>query len=186
MTRCGKEGCEAPLAHRCAAWRLPQPIELTRYILPFPPRCSSGTASGQFLRPAASPTLLSSAPPKKSLKARRDFSCPSEKASPRFGSSALSLFSAPSHRGRKGDFRNVPQFSSDHRVHRQRPRATPGARQRRCIHRSFGCHAAVMEERGRRVGLEDRMASRGRYMESGVSARFTVARTAPQQTVIVS
>jgi hypothetical protein len=72
-------------------------------------------------------------------------------------------------------------FNSDHRVHRQRPRATPSAWQRRCVHRSFGRYTAVMEERGRRVGLENGMASRSRYMESDTTSNLCVVQgTAPE------
>jgi len=57
-------------------------------------------------------------------------------------------------------------FNPNHRFRRERPTAASGACQRCSIHSSFGRHAAIMEERGRQVGLQNGMASRRRYMES--------------------
>src|SRR5258708_13398323 len=62
-------------------------------------------------------------------------------------------------------------LSNDHRLRRCRPGAASSAEQQRFeVHRSFRRHAAVVEEHRRRMGVEDRVASRVRYMES---ARIT-------------
>jgi hypothetical protein len=49
-------------------------------------------------------------------------------------------------------------LSSDHRIRRERPGAAPSASLRCGFYRYLGRHAAVVEERGRRVGLEDALS----------------------------
>ena len=118
-----------------------------------------GTASGQFLRPAASRLLLSRFLP--------NSTGPSHKAPARLGSSGLSLLGAPGKWGKKKENIHVlPQLSDDHRLRRRRPGAASSAEQQRLeVHRSFRRDAAVVEEHRRRMGVEDRVASRLRYME---------------------
>ena len=69
------------------------------------------------------------------------------------------------------------QLSNDHRLRRRRPGAASSAEQQRFeVHRSFRRHTAVVEEHRRRMGLENRVASRRDYMESsGSSIRPCVA-----------
>src|SRR6266850_3538554 len=123
----------------------------------FLPRIFLGTASGQFLRPAASRLLLSRFLP--------NGTGPSHKAPSRLGSSGLSLSNAPRKWGKKKEKIHVlPQLSNDHRLRRRRPGAASSAEQQRLeVHRSFRRHAAVVEEHRRRMGLENRVASRLRF-----------------------
>ena len=173
---CASEALSSRIADlRCDVARpSPQSTEPHRVHLPFLPRCSSGTASGEFPRPAASRRLLFRLLPKIPKRSPKICSCPSRKAVARFGSGPLSPFSAPSQKGRKR--RNKMYFNSIQIIGflGQRPGATPSACQRRGVHRSFGRHTAVMEERARRVGLEDRMASR-RRVEQPRRARCGIA-----------
>src|SRR2546426_7362134 len=120
----------------------------------FLPHIFSGTASGQFLRPAASRLLLS--------RFLLNGTGPSHKAAARLGSSGLSLLSAPGKWGKKKEKIHVlPQLSNNHRLRRRRPGAASSEEQQRLeVHRSFRRHAAVVEEHRRRVGLEDRVAPR--------------------------
>jgi hypothetical protein len=117
-------------------------------------RISLGTASGQFLRPAASRVLLSRFLP--------NGTGPSHKAPARLGSSGLSLLGAPGKWGKKKEKIHVlNQLSYDHRLRRRRPGAASSAEQQRLeVHRSFRRNAAVVEEHRRRMGLEDRVAPR--------------------------
>jgi len=64
-------------------------------------------------------------------------------------------------------------LSDDHRLRRCRPGAASSAEQRRLeVHRSVRRDAAVVEEHRRRVGLEDGVAPRLRYMESPYRASY--------------
>src|SRR5487761_1378596 len=55
----------------------------------------------------------------------------------------------------------LPELSDDNRICWSRPGAAPSAEQQRLeVHRSFGRHAAVVEERAGRVVLENRVAPR--------------------------
>jgi hypothetical protein len=63
-------------------------------FIPIPP-LPLDTASGEFLRPAASAPLLFRFLPKLFANDSQDFLCPSRNADPRLGSSPLSLSSAP-------------------------------------------------------------------------------------------
>ena len=59
------------------------------------------------------------------------------------------------------------QLSHDHRLRWRRPGAASSAEQPRLeIHRSIRRRPAIVEEHRRRMGVEDRVASRLRYMES--------------------
>src|SRR5437016_8915264 len=126
----------------------------------FLPLIFPGTASGQFLRPAASRLLLSRFLP--------NHTGPSHKASARLGSSGLSLLGAPGKWGKKKEKIHVlPQLSDDPRLRRRRPGAASSAEQQWLeVHRFVRRDAAVVEEHRRRMGVEDRVASRLRYMES--------------------
>src|SRR5258706_2848221 len=56
------------------------------------------------------------------------------------------------------------QLSANHRLRRRRPGAASSPEQQRLeVHRSFRRHAASVEEHRRRMGLEDRVASRLRF-----------------------
>ena len=125
---------------------------MARYIFSFPPRFSLGTASGEFPRPAASRRLLFRLLPRNLLKPRRRFACaPPEKPSLALGVVSSRLL-VPQEKGAKKEKQNVSEFDPNHRLPRERSGATPSPRQRRCVHRSFGRYAAVMEERAGRVG----------------------------------
>src|SRR5438270_7170454 len=90
----------------------------------FLPHIFLGTASGQFLRPAASRLLLSRFLP--------NGTGPSHKAPARLGSSGLSLLGAPGKRGEKRRKIHVlPQLNNDYRLRRRRPGATSSAEQQR-------------------------------------------------------
>ena len=73
-----------------------QPISVRNLFLP---RIFSGTASGQFLRPAASRLLLSRFLPQRHRS--------SHKAPARLGSSGLSLLGAPRKWGQKKEIQNM-------------------------------------------------------------------------------
>ena len=51
-------------------------------------------------------------------------------------------------------------LSDDNRICWSRPGAAPGAEEWLEVHRSFGRHAAILEERAGRVVLENRVAPR--------------------------
>src|SRR5260221_4259658 len=72
-------------------------------------------------------------------------------------------------------------LSNDHWLRRRRPGAASGAEQQRLeVHRSFRRHAAVVEEHRRRMGVEDRVASRLRYMELISKSTFSIQRDHPE------
>src|SRR5260221_12655605 len=104
----------------------------------FLPSIFLGTASGQFLRPAASRLLLSRFLP--------NGTGPSHKAAALLGSSGLSLLGAPGKWGKKKEKIHVlSQLSSDHRLRRRRPGATSSAQQERLeVYPSFPSHAPVL------------------------------------------
>jgi len=79
-----------------------------------------------------------------------------------------SCFGCPRKMGQKKEIFSCPtELSNDHRLRRRRPGAASSAeRQQLEVHRSVRRDAAVVEEHRRRMGVEDRVASRLRYMES--------------------
>jgi hypothetical protein len=124
-----KETLSLPLCPAVASHvGLPRLTNLTRYIFPFLPRCSSGTASGAIPAPGSfADSALFGSPRKISEGSPRLFRAPPKKRRLALGAAASRCLVPSSHRGRKGEIRNVPQFSSDYRVDRQRPRTTPSA-----------------------------------------------------------
>jgi hypothetical protein len=112
---------------------------------------SWATASGQFLRPAASRLLLSGFLP--------NSVGPSIKQPFALGAAA-SRFWVPQENGarKRRKIHVLPQLSDEHRLRRRRPGAASSAEQRFKIHRSFRRHATLLEKRRRRMGLESRVA----------------------------
>src|SRR5260370_11118943 len=98
MTCCGREGPRFSLPVM-ASQELALTDRIIRVHFFFSAALFLGTASGQFLRPAASRLLLSRLLP--------NTTGPSHKAPARFGSSGLSLLGAPEKWGRKRRFKNV-------------------------------------------------------------------------------
>src|SRR5260370_10527122 len=117
----------------------------------FLPLIFSGTASGYFLRPAASRLLLSRFRPK-------NVGFPPIKQ-PLALEAEATRFCVPQENGaRKRRIKNV-LLSNPRRICWSRPGAASTEEQRFKIHRSFRRHTTLLEKRGRRMGLESRVAS---------------------------
>src|SRR5580700_11837606 len=102
------------------AFRFPKPSSTHFILRPLPPP-PLGTASGEFLRPAASGLLLFRFLPKNLRERRRRFLVPLPKCRPSPWEQTPLAFKCPNYEGKKGDLSNVRIPRRTHGLFGQEP-----------------------------------------------------------------